>query len=488
MSQADEGRESTPAYRSTGPLADEPPAPTYAAPVEPPPRRGGSGFLGGLIGGLLGTAAVLAGAGWYAYERGPIRPTLERLASTETAARDAQARVGGLGGEIQQLRSGMGGELQAASGSLGQLDQRVGALDARLAANEAATGELAATVEQANTAVRVATDDMIGRLEAVNTRLAEMARTQPADIVDKGTVEEIAGKQAAIEQAQQRLEGSLARAQELVAGGLQSSNQQAEALRVVVDDSRTRLDGVAAGVLALTALRDEVGRQQAADAELGQALQAVSAQQRQAAEATGQQVAAVRADLERRLEEVVTRLGELDKQRERSVGMSLAVDSLNTAMQTGEPLQPTLELLGQLAGEDPAVGEATAKLQPAAADGVATMAELAQQLAAVEGSLSAPEEAAPDDLLAQTRANLGSLVDLHPADAEPVPGVGAVQAAREAVLRQDLEGAVQALQPLVGAGNQEASAWIGAATTRLDAGAALETLRQHVKTLLARQD
>jgi hypothetical protein len=164
------------------------------------------------------------------------------------------------------------------------------------------------------------------------------------------------------------------------------------------------------------------------------------------------------------------------------------VDRLNSDLQTGEPLRPTLEILSQLGGEDPVVGDVASKLQPAAENGVATMAELARQLANVEGSLSAPPEAQPQDWLERTRANLGGLVDVHPADAEPVPGAGTVQAAREAMQLQNLEGAAQALEPLAQAGNQQAAAWIDAARARLEAGAALETLRQHVKTLLAQQD
>ena len=54
-------------------------------------RRGG--FLPGLIGGLLGGAAVVGGGGWYAYERGPIKPALEQLESTAAATRSPKVTV-----------------------------------------------------------------------------------------------------------------------------------------------------------------------------------------------------------------------------------------------------------------------------------------------------------------------------------------------------------------------------------------------------------
>src|SRR3712207_7613054 len=44
------------------------------------------------------------------------------------------------------------------------------------------------------------------------------------------------------------------------------------------------------------------------------------------------------------------------------------------------------------------------------------------------------------------RSNLTGLVDVHPAGQEAAPGQAAVRAARQAVLLQDLEGAVQALE------------------------------------------
>lgn len=462
-------------------LANDPPsAAARAAPAAPPPRRGGSGFFAGLIGGLLGSAALLAGAGWYAYEHGPVRPTLARLEASETAARDAEGGIAGLGEQIGALRAdldGLRGATESATASVQQLGQQVSAIEERVAANEQATSELDATVEQASTSFRVASEEVIGRLEAVNARLAEVARAQPADVVDKGTVEAVAAKQAAIEEAQARLDGGLARLEQLVAQGLEAGNQQAAALRVVVDSNRSQLDEIANGVRDLLALRSQLEQQQAVDAEQRAALQAAS-----------ERVTSVRNEIEQRLEEVTGRLSALDEQRERSVGMALAVDSLETAIQTGQPFGSALDLLTQLGRNDEVATQAVNQLQPSAESGVPTVAELAQQLRELESTLSPPEPNQPQDWLARTRANLQGLVDLHPADEEAVPGQNAVRSASEALLLQDLEGAVSALEPLAAQGNAQAAAWVEAARARLEARAAVETLRQHVKTLLARQD
>ena len=68
-----------------------------------------------------------------------------------------------------------------------------------------------------------------------------------------------------------------------------------------------------------------------------------------------------------------------------------------------------------------------------------------------------------------------------------MPGENAVRGAREALLLQDLPGAVAAMKPLADQGNGPAQAWIAGAGQRLAAVAAVETLRQHLKTMLARQ-
>ena len=95
--------------------------------------------------------------------------------------------------------------------------------------------------------------------------------------------------------------------------------------------------------------------------------------------------------------------------------------------------------------------------------------------------------AAPTDWVERTRENLSNLVNLHPVDEEAVPGENAVRGAREALLLQDLPGAVAAMKPFADQGNEPAQAWIAGAGQRLAAVAAVEALRQHLKTMLARQ-
>ena len=72
---------------------------------------------------------------------------------------------------------------------------------------------------------------MTARLEAVNAKLVEVEQGQPADVVDKKTVGDIAAKQASVEQGQQSVAAALARLEQLVTQSLEAGNQQAAALQ-----------------------------------------------------------------------------------------------------------------------------------------------------------------------------------------------------------------------------------------------------------------
>jgi hypothetical protein len=478
MSQPDQTSETSAAE----PLTETQP---YSQPAAATERRGGGGrgFLAGLIGGLLGTAAVVGGGGWYAYEHGPVKPAVARFAATESSARAAETGVADLGQRLTAVSTNLDGLNAALEQRAAASDQRaaelaamVASLGDRVAATEKATADLATMVEQASNSFRAAGEEVIGRLKAVNAKLVEVEQAQPADIVDKKTVGDIAAKQAGIEQGQQEVAAGLARLEGLVTQSLEAGNQQAAALRTVVDSTRSRLDEVVAQQRELMALQGQV-------AQLAQ----TNEQQTAAIQTTEGRIGSTGAELQQRIDEVTARLTKLDAARERGVGVSIATHDLELAMETGRPFKPTLEILNQLSQGDPAISGAVAKLDPVADSGVPTIPALAGQLREIEQSLEPAPTSEPQDWLGRTRDNLESLVNLHPAGEEAVPGLNAVQDAGQALLQQDVAGAVAALTPLAQQGNAQAKAWIESAQKRLDAAAAVETLRQQVKTMLAQQ-
>jgi hypothetical protein len=477
----------------------EPMMPPAAETQSPPrPRRGG--FWPGLIGGLLGGAAVAGGGGWWAYERGPIKPALEQLDTAVASTRTAETGIATLGGKLDELGANVGSlgneldttkaALQQADGTLATLGQRLGGTEAalqqadgtiaalvpRISGAESATADLATKLDQADRTFRAASEQVITRLEAVNAKLVEVEQAQPADVVDKKTVGDIAAKQGSIEQAQQSIAAGLARLEQLVTQSLEAGNQQAAALRTVVDATRSRMDQISAEQRDLMALKETMAKQEEVDQQQAAAL----------AE-TGNQVTGVRTDVEQKLADVTSRLTALDAARERGVGLAIAAQSLGTALETGQPFGPTIESMTQLGQGDPVVTGVVATLEPVAAEGVPTFGRLAQSLGEIEGGLEPTSTAPAEDWLTRTRENLGNLVNLHPVDSEDVPGQGAVRGAIQAMLLQDLGAALTSMKPLAEQGNEPAKAWVAQAEQRLEAAAAVETLRQHVKTMLAGQ-
>ena len=500
----------------------EPVTPTAAEPASSPPARKG-GFLPGLIGGLLGGAAIVGGGGWWAYEKGPIKPALERLETTQAATQSAESGIATLGGKLDELGSSVGGKLAALDTSVGGLGTELGttktalqqadatiaalneklattelALGDRLAAAETALGEklaaaeagtvaLAAKLEQADRAFRAAGDQVTARMEAVNAKLVEVEQGQPADVVDKKTVADIAAKQAGIEQGQQSVEAALARLEQLVTQSLEAGNKQATALQTMVEGAGSRMEDIAAQQRELLAMKTALDEQAKVNEEQAATLADAAAQLQAIRAELQDKVQGARDELQQQLVDTSSRLTTEGAARERSVGLSLATNSLDASLQTGQPFTPTIDILRQLGQDDQVVQGIAGTLEPMAAGGIPTTGSLAQKLAEIQQSLAPASTAEPTDWLERTRENLNSLVNLHPVDEEAVPGESAVLAAREALLLQNLPGAVAAMQPLAEQGNAAAQAWVASANQRLSAAEAVETLRQHLKTMLARQ-
>lgn len=482
---------------------------TLPAAEAPPAHRGG--FWTGLLGGLLGGAVVAGGGGWWAYERGPIKPALERLDTAEASTRTAETDIAALGGKLDELGTNVGGldteldgtkaALQQADGTLATLGQRLAGTEAalkqadgtiaglvpRISGAETTTADLATKLDQADRSFRAAGEQVIGRLEAVNAKLVEVEQAQPADVVDKKTVADIVAKQGSIEQGQQAVAAALARLEQLVTQSLEAGNKQATALQTMVEGASSRMEEMAAQQRDLLAMKGELDNQAKANQEQAVALGETAAQVQAIRGELQDKVQGARSELEQQLADTSTRLTTQGEARERSVGLSLATNSLDASLQTGQPFVPTIDILRQLGRDDQVVQGVADTLEPMAAAGVPTSGGLAQKLAEIEQSLAPASTAEPTDWLERTRANLDNLVNLHPVDEEAVPGQNAVLGAREALLLQDLPGAVAAMKPLAAKGNEPASAWVAGAEQRLAAADAVETLRQHLKAMLARQ-
>ena len=166
----------------------------------------------------------------------------------------------------------------------------------------------------------------------------------------------------------------------------------------------------------------------------------------------------------------------------RADGMAaLLLGQMREAIEQARPFPAEFDAFTRLArGSD--LATAAQPLAEPARNGVASRAVLAKGLAELAGRMAAASEpAVKSDWREQTLARLRGLVTIRRIDGPLHTGSdGAVGTAQAALARDDLAGAVAALESLTGADAQAARPWLLMARERL----AAETALDHVQELL----
>jgi hypothetical protein len=168
----------------------------------------------------------------------------------------------------------------------------------------------------------------------------------------------------------------------------------------------------------------------------------------------------------------------------------LAVSQLGQAVGGGTPYVRELAAVRSVAGSDPVMADAIAKLEPHAASGVPTTAALAARFPVVADAIA---RAAPTsggdgwmDRVADKFASLVSIRATGPAAAR-AGGIDAVLAEAEAVLKTgDLASAVAVVSRIEGQAAVPAEEWLRAAETRLAADRAVAALEAEAAARLAK--
>ena len=166
----------------------------------------------------------------------------------------------------------------------------------------------------------------------------------------------------------------------------------------------------------------------------------------------------------------------------RADGMAaLLLGQMREAIDEARPFPAEFDAFTRLArGSDLAI--AAQPLAEPARNGVASRAVLVKGLAELAGRMAAASElAVKSDWREQTLARLRGLVTIRRIDGSSrTRSDGAVGTAQAALARDDLAGAVAALEPLTGADAEAARPWLLMARERL----AAETALDHVQELL----
>ena len=160
----------------------------------------------------------------------------------------------------------------------------------------------------------------------------------------------------------------------------------------------------------------------------------------------------------------------------------LAVGQLVQAVGDGGAFVRQLAAVRSLGGDDPDVAQAAAALEPYAATGIPTIANLRAQLpATIDAVVRATPVTAGDSWRDRVVDRLASLVVVRRTGPEAIAagGVDGIAAQAETALQGgDLQAAVTALERLEGASAQAAADWLRQARARLAADRALADLQQ----------
>jgi uroporphyrinogen-III synthase len=160
----------------------------------------------------------------------------------------------------------------------------------------------------------------------------------------------------------------------------------------------------------------------------------------------------------------------------------VAVGQLSRAVGDGAPFIRELAAVKALGGDDADIAEVAAALQPYAASGIPTIAELRSTFPETANAIVAAQPVTEGNAWTDKVIDrLASLVTVRRTGPGAIAagGVdGIVAQAETALASGDLPSAIGALETLTGAPAQAANAWLGRARARVSAEQAMATLQQ----------
>lgn len=164
----------------------------------------------------------------------------------------------------------------------------------------------------------------------------------------------------------------------------------------------------------------------------------------------------------------------------RAAEVVLAIGQVSEALRGGGPFQRELQSLQVIAGRDQALVDAAKALEPFAATGVPTLAQLAAEFPAVALAVSRSERKTADgewyERIASRLTTLVSVRRTGPAAVAEGGTTGALATAEAALAEGELAPAVDAMAQIEGPAAAAAAPWLKAARTRLAADTAMDRL------------
>jgi hypothetical protein len=431
---------------------------------------GGSGrsFGAGMLGGVLGGAAVALLVLWYQSGGDELAALQGRVDEVEATVASATGDGGveALAGRVQALESASGDELVA-----------------RLEALEAQVEGPGATQAQLEGAEGGEAPDLSGRLAEIEAALEQLPAGDDSQL-------------AQLEQRLAALESSGA------AGGAESEaapDEGTAALQEAVTALQERLAALPEDMASrLSQLDQRLGAAEQAESRLQELSGSVDqlTQKLSADEQQSQELASQIGTLDGRISDAESRLEAAERNRNRATALALIVGQLEAAIDEARPYQTQVQALTAMTQDgagsdvpgDGAIRQAVSDLEPGAASGVPGIAALRQSFVPVANEIvhaaRAPEG---DNLINRATDNLMRLVTVRPVgdDVRGDTAEARVARAEAALDKGDLAAAVAELDQLEGRPAEAAADWLAQAKARLGADQAVAQLRTQATELLS---
>jgi hypothetical protein len=338
------------------------------------------------------------------------------------------ARVAQLESQTQQIGS-EAGKVGGLAGEVGKLQERVGS-----AVADPAIMSRLQKVEGTSSEAQQQAQDLGGKLAALGRTVDGLPKSQP----DLGPLQ---SRISALEDGLKKQQTALTQGLDQRQAAL---SEQAGKLTTTIDDRAKQIESDVASTKSAT------------------------------------------SDLAKKLDALEQQVANLRLVSERGAKLALAIADAQQALNSSTPLEPAIQRLQGLANNDSEIKAAAEALAQASSKGITPKAELRQKLEALRPQLGPGAQASSGggDWAETAVRNLGKLVTVQPVGQATEQQRDAVDRALAALDRNDLASARDAIAPLARSGDDAAKAWVDAASTRLDAQAAIDRLHDRLQAIL----
>jgi hypothetical protein len=194
-------------------------------------------------------------------------------------------------------------------------------------------------------------------------------------------------------------------------------------------------------------------------------------------------------EIEKRIDELEAKSRAADDGTSEAAAVALAVGQLAEALKGSGPFSAELNAVKAFAKDDAKIAAAIAALEPRAAGGVPTVAELRGRFPAVARAVVRADTKLEEKSWVERAVNrLSSLVTIRRTGERAIAAGGtdgALAGAEQALAANDLPAAIQAMETLEPPAADAAAGWLGDARARMTAERLLATLQTRAISLLA---